>query len=72
MKKIQQLLITHLLEEGHIELALPDGMKVELGILKEKRGELYLADGYSWAIVSQTQEKFLIYANPFFQYLAEP
>ncbi len=33
--KIQHLLISHLLEEGTIQLALPDGMVVELGILKE-------------------------------------
>ena len=33
--KIQQLLITHLLEEGSIELKLPDGMVLELGITKE-------------------------------------
>ena len=59
-QKIQQLLISHLLEQGHIELALPDGMKVELGILKEKRGELCMADGYSWAIVSQKEREVSI------------
>lgn len=53
-KKIQYLLISHLLETGHIELNLPDGMVVELGILKEgKTGELEKKDDYSWVIATQ-------------------
>ena len=52
--KIQHLLITHLLETGHIELALPDGMTVEMGIVKEgKSGKLEKVDDYSWIIASQ-------------------
>lgn len=53
--KIQSLLISHLLDEGKIELNLPDGMKVELGILREegKTGKLEKKDNYCWAIVSQ-------------------
>lgn len=52
--KIQHLLVTHLLEEGHIELTLPDGMTVEMGILKEgKDGHLHKFDDYSWVIASQ-------------------
>lgn len=52
--KIQCLLITHLLEKGHIELTLPDGMVVELGIVKEgKSGELERTSDYSWVIATQ-------------------
>ena len=52
--KIQHLLISHLLEEGNIQLALPDGMVVELGILKEnKYGSLSKVDNYCWLIASQ-------------------
>jgi len=52
--KIQHLLISHLLEEGNIQLALPDGMVVELGILKEDRyGDLAKVDNYCWMIASQ-------------------
>lgn len=52
--KIQYLLISHLLEEGNIELTLPDGMVVELGILKEdKSGNLSKTDNYCWLIASQ-------------------
>jgi hypothetical protein len=54
--KIQQLLITHLLEEGSIELTLPDGMKVELGITKEGRnGDLEKCEDYCWLIASQSE-----------------
>jgi hypothetical protein len=52
--KIQHLLITHLLEKGHIELTLPDGMVVELGIVQEGRdGQLHKADNYAWVIATQ-------------------
>ncbi len=52
--KIQQLLITHLLEEGAIQLSLPDGMLVELGIVKEnKHGDLMKVDNYSWIMATQ-------------------
>ncbi len=52
--KIQHLLISHLLEEGNIQLALPDGMVVELGILKEdKHGGLSKFNDYCWLIASQ-------------------
>lgn len=52
--KIQYLLISYLLEEGTISLNLPDGMVVELGILKEnEHGDLKKADNYCWLIASQ-------------------
>lgn len=52
--KIQCLLISHLLEEGQIELTLPDGLVLELGISKEnKHGELHIKDNYAWVIASQ-------------------
>lgn len=52
--KIQHLLITHLMEKGTIELTLPDGLMVEMGILKEnKHGDLAKQDDYSWIIASQ-------------------
>jgi hypothetical protein len=52
--KIQHLLISHLLEEGNIQLVLPDGMTVELGILKEdKHGDLRKTNNYCWLIASQ-------------------
>ena len=52
--KIQHLLITHLLDKGHIELTLPDGMVLELGIVQENKfGELEKTEDYSWVIATQ-------------------
>ena len=52
--KIQSLLISHLIENGHIELTLPDGMVVEFGIVQEnKQGQLEKSDNYCWVIASQ-------------------
>jgi len=52
--KIQSLLISHLLNKGSIELVLPDGMKVELGITREgKDGDLEKCDNYCWLVASQ-------------------
>jgi len=52
--KIQYLLVSHLLKEGHIQLTLPDGMVVELGTVMEDRyGQLTKTDNYCWIIASQ-------------------
>lgn len=59
--KIQHLLITYLLEAGAIELNLPDGMKLEVGILKEdKFGDLKKTKDYCWAIVSHQDREISI------------
>lgn len=59
--KIQYLLISHLLEEGHIQLALPDGMVIELGTLREdKHGDLVKTKNYSWLIASQKNREVSI------------
>jgi hypothetical protein len=52
--KIQALLISHLSKHGHIDLRLPDGMVLEIGIDQEgKDGELEKKDDYCWVIASQ-------------------
>lgn len=52
--KIQHLLITYLLQEGEIELALPDGLRLELGITRENRhGDLEKCSDYCWLVASQ-------------------
>jgi hypothetical protein len=52
--KIQYLLISHLLEQGHIELLLPDGLVLEVGVTKEgESGDLEKCDDYCWLIASQ-------------------
>lgn len=54
VKKIQNLLITHLLEKGQIELTLPDGMVVKLGITQQnERGEQEKTKDYCFLVASQ-------------------
>lgn len=52
--KIQSLIVEHLLKHGQIELKLPDGVKLEIGLTQEnKNGELEIKDDYCWIIASQ-------------------
>lgn len=52
--KIQTLLVEHLLKHGQIELLLPDGVTLEIGVTQEnKNGELVKKDDYCWVIASQ-------------------
>lgn len=52
--KIQALLISHLSKHGHIDLLLPDGMVLEIGIDQEGiDGNLKKQDDYCWVIASQ-------------------
>ena len=53
-QKIQALLISHLIKFGHIDLRLPDGMVVEIGIDQEgSNGNLVKKDDYCWVMASQ-------------------
>lgn len=59
--KIQHLIVTHLIEEGCLQITLPDGMIVELGIIKEgKDGSLEKQDDYCWLIASQKEREVSI------------
>ena len=52
--KIQALLIAHLTKHGHIDLKLPDGMVLQIGIDQEgKGGELEKTKDYCWVIAEQ-------------------
>lgn len=52
--KIQSLLVEHLLKHGQIELVLPDGVTLEIGLTQEnKNGEITIKDDYCWVIASQ-------------------
>ena len=54
INKIQQLFISQLLKEGHVELTLPNQMHLEVGITQEnKYGDLERTDDYCWVIASQ-------------------
>lgn len=52
--RIQQLLVKHLLENGHIELLLPDGMVLEVGTVQEdEKGNMKKVDDYCWILATQ-------------------
>ncbi len=54
--KIQELLIKHLLDKGYIKLLLPDGMKLELGIVQENaKGNFVKTDEYCWLIANHKE-----------------
>jgi hypothetical protein len=54
--KIQSLLISHLNKHGHIQLILPDGMMLEIGVDQENgNGELVIKDDYCWVIASREE-----------------
>ncbi len=53
-KKIQTMLIDHLLQHGYIELLLPDGITLEIGTIQENDfGDLVQQDNYSWVIATR-------------------
>ena len=52
--KIQSLLVTHLLKHGQIEIKLPDGVILEIGVTQEnENGRLEKKDDYCWVIASR-------------------
>jgi len=52
--KIQSLIVEHLLKHGQIELVLPDGVTLEIGLTQENQdGKLAIKDDYCWVIASQ-------------------
>ena len=55
--KIQYMLITHLLKEGSIEIALPHGMRLGLGLTKEGKHGTNICDNYCWLTAEQDDKK---------------
>jgi hypothetical protein len=52
--KIQSLIVEHLLKHGQIEIALPDGVTLEIGLTQENQdGKLTIKNDYCWVIASQ-------------------
>ena len=53
-RKLQYLLITELLDKGSVELILPDGITLEIGILQEDEfGELKKAEDYCYVVATR-------------------
>lgn len=52
--KIQSMIVEHLLKHGQLEILLPDGLTLEIGITQENEdGELEVEEDYCWVIASQ-------------------
>jgi hypothetical protein len=54
LSKLQCLLITQLLEQGSVQLILPNGVKLDIGILQEDQyGQSKKADDYCYVVASK-------------------
>jgi hypothetical protein len=51
--KIQYLLITYLLNKGSIELQLPDGIELAIGITQEGKHGIFKNEDYCWITTSR-------------------
>jgi len=60
-RKLQHLLIKQLLERGRVELLLPDGITLEIGIVQEdKYGDLVKTDDYCYVVASRDDRSTLL------------
>jgi hypothetical protein len=59
-KKIQALLTTHLLDCGSIELRLPDGVSLEIGIVKDGKHGIEICDDYCFVKASREGNSTLL------------
>jgi hypothetical protein len=55
--KIQHMLITHLLKEGSIEIALPQGMQLALGLTNEGKHGTEIRNDYFWMTAMKDDKK---------------
>lgn len=54
VSKVQRLFVELLMKEGALELALPNGMILEVGVTQENReGDLEIIPDYCWIVASQ-------------------
>lgn len=59
-KKIQELLVKHLLDCGTIDLMLPDGVSLEIGITKDGKHGVEIADDYCFVKASRQGSSTMI------------
>jgi hypothetical protein len=61
-KNIQTLLIKHLMEKGQIELLLPDGVKLEIGVMQlDKEGDLVnCIENYCYVVANREDKRLLL------------
>lgn len=54
VSRIQRLFVEFLMKEGALELALPNGMVLEVGVTQEnEKGDLEITPDYCWVVASQ-------------------
>lgn len=59
--KIQSLIIKHLRDHGTLDILLPDGIILEIGITHENRkGDLVKTDDYCYVVASREDKKTLL------------
>lgn len=60
-RKLQYLIISQLLEQGSVQIILPDGVILDIGILQEDRfGNMKKADDYCYIVASRNGRKAMI------------
>ena len=60
-KKLQYLLIHQLLEKGTVELVLPDGVSLEIGITQEDQfGDQHKSDDYCYVVASREGKSVML------------
>lgn len=59
--RIQRLLVEYLMKEGNLQLSLPNGMVLEVGVTQEnKYGEQEITPDYCWVTASQKNRSVCI------------
>lgn len=59
--KLQYLLIHQLLKNGSVELILPDGVTIEIGITQEDQfGDLHKEDDYCYVVASRDGKSVML------------
>jgi hypothetical protein len=54
VSRVQRLFVELLMKEGALELALPNGTVLEVGVTQENEtGDLEITPGYCWIVASQ-------------------
>lgn len=58
--KVQHMFITHLLKAGEVEIVLPNGFNLKVGITKENKRGIEKTKDYCWVVASQNNRNVSI------------
>ena len=59
--KIQELIVKHLKEHGTLDILLPDGIVLEIGITHtDRKGNVVKADDYCYVVAAREDKKTLL------------